>query len=107
MNDEKIYFFPKKSAKVSPSKKKTMKGVLLRPVPDHMTSSLKDAQDALDKLYSLPPITKEIEKHKAKRQKLQKERREDKNDAGKVLKEAERQIAKWERENTGYPLALF
>ena len=84
-----------------------MKGVLLRPIPDHMTSRLTDAQDALDKLYSLPPITKEIEKHKGKRQKLQKKRSKDKKDAEKVLKEAERQIAKWERENTGYPLALF
>lgn len=84
-----------------------MKGVLLRPVPDHMTSNLKDARDALDKLYSLPPITKEIEKHKVKRQRLQKKRREDKKDAEKVLKKAERQIAKWERENTGYPLSSF
>ena len=72
-----------------------MKGVLLRPVPDHMPSNLKDAPDALDKLYSLPPITKEIEKHKVKRQRLQKKRREDKKDAEKVLKKAERQIAKW------------
>ena len=84
-----------------------MQGVLLRPIPDHIASSLKDAQDALDKLYSLPPITKEIEKHKIKRQKLQKKRREDKKDAQKVLKRAERQIAKWERENTGYPLSSF
>ena len=75
---------------------------LTQPVPARLSAALATAEEKLSKLNALPPISKSIEKNKAKRKKLQDARREEKKVLQKAMRDVQCEIRRWHDKYVGY-----